>query len=88
MSKCHAGVELPPYPGACPKCGAEGQDVCWPGINQDLEDLKKLRDFAAWVETWVSNPAASYSTSALDGLFGITRDRLAAVSPAIRKSEQ
>lgn len=78
--KCHAGVEFP-QGKPCPKCGAGLGDVCWPGINQDLHDVKKLRDFVAWVDTWVSNPAASYSTSALDGLFGMTRDRIAALSP-------
>jgi hypothetical protein len=77
--KCHAGVE---YPSGkpCPECGAKLGEVCWPGINQDLQDVKKLRDFAMWVDTWVSNPAASYSTAALDGLFGMTRDRIAALS--------
>lgn len=39
-----------------------------------------LRDFARWVDTWVSNPAASYSSAALDGLFGMTRDRIAALA--------
>lgn len=39
----------------------------------------RLRDFADWVDTWVSNPATSYSVYALDGLFAMTRDRLAAL---------
>lgn len=41
--KCHAGVE---YPSGkpCPKCGAKLGEVCWPGINRDLMDVKKLRD--------------------------------------------
>lgn len=76
MSKCHAGVELPRN-GKCPRCGAGLGDVCWPGINNDLLELNKLRDFAKWIDTWVSNSASSYSTAALDGLFGMARDRLA-----------
>jgi len=40
--KCHAGVE---YPSGkpCPKCGAKLGEVCWPGINQDLMDVQRLR---------------------------------------------
>lgn len=79
MSKCHAGVELPPK-GNCPQCGAGLGDVCWPGINNDLHELNKLRDFVKWIDTWVSNPASSYSTDALQGLFGMTRDRIALLS--------
>lgn len=40
---------------------------------------ERLRDFVTWVDTWVSNPVTSYSVYALDGLFGMTRDRIAAV---------
>lgn len=50
--------------------------------NAALEGKRQnepLLDFARWVDTWVSNPAASYSTAALDGLFGMTRDRLASL---------
>lgn len=47
-------------------------------------EMERLRDFARWVDTWVSNPVGSYSVSALDGLFGMTRDRLAAL-PSERK---
>jgi hypothetical protein len=43
-------------------------------------EIDRLREFAAWIETWVSNPAGGYSTAALDGLFGMTRDRLAALA--------
>jgi hypothetical protein len=39
-----------------------------------------LRDFAAWVATWVSSPVTAYSVSALDGLFSMARDRLAALA--------
>ena len=55
------------------------------GDNLDLADLvcgdaiseiARLRVFAGWVDTWISNPARSYSHDALEGLFGMTRDRL------------
>jgi hypothetical protein len=39
----------------------------------------ELREFADWVETWVSNPVGAYSTMALDGLFGVARNKLAAL---------
>lgn len=42
-------------------------------------EIRNLRQIVGWVETWVSNPAASYSTAALDGLFGLTRDKIAAL---------
>lgn len=32
-----------------------------------------------WVVAWVGNPVGSYSVSALDGLFGMTRDKIAAL---------
>lgn len=44
-----------------------------------LREAAALRDFADWVDTWVSNPAGSYSVYALDGLFGMARDRLALI---------
>jgi hypothetical protein len=82
--KCHGGVEFP-NGKPCPKCGAKLGEVCWPGINRDLADVKKLRDFANWVEAWVSHPASSYSVSALDGLFGMTRDRIAFLHEEVRR---
>ena len=39
-----------------------------------------LEGALAWVDTWVSNPSGSYSVEALNGLFGMTRDRLAALA--------
>ena len=35
-----------------------------------------------WVETWVNNPVGAYSVQALDGLFSMTRERIAALSQA------
>lgn len=40
----------------------------------------QLMDFVSWIDCWVSNPVGSYSVSALDGLFDMTRDRIAALA--------
>lgn len=42
-------------------------------------DIARLRAVVDWVDSWVSNPVGSYSVSALDGLFGMTRDRIVAL---------
>ena len=51
-----------------------------PGINRTMEEMQaeieRLRAFVGWVDSWVSNPVGSYSVSALDGLFGMTRDKI------------
>ena len=52
---------------------------CYALINQQKAELEQLRDFANWIDTWVRNPAGAYSSSALDGLFGMTRDKIAAL---------
>ena len=39
----------------------------------------RLRSVVSYVDTWVSNPVSSYSVMALDGLFLLTRDRIAAL---------
>lgn len=39
----------------------------------------RLRELVAWVDSWVSNPVGAYSVAALDGLFGMTRDKIAAL---------
>jgi anti-sigma factor RsiW len=51
----------------------------------DLADVRAieangLRQVVDWVDTWVSNPVGSYSVAALDGLFAMTRDRIAALT--------
>lgn len=46
----------------------------------------ELRDFAAWVDTWVSNQAGAYSVHALDGLFGMARDKIAALAATAPRS--
>jgi len=54
-------------------------------IHEVADEIKKLRDFARWVDSWVSNPVGSYSVNALDGLFGMTRDKLGALSLPLHK---
>ena len=41
--------------------------------------VEQLQDFADWVDCWVSNPVTSYSVYAIEGLFGMTREKLAAM---------
>lgn len=84
--KCHAGVEFESGK-PCPKCHAKLGEVCWPGINADLLELARLREFVGWVDSWVSNPVGAYSVSALDGLFGMTRDKIASLALSSNKSE-
>lgn len=45
-------------------------------VEKDAE-IRVLRDFVDWVETWTSSPIGSFSVSGLDGLFGMTRDKIA-----------
>ena len=49
-------------------------ELRWRTENAEKE---RLQEFVNWVDSWVSNPVGSYSVSALDGLFGMTRDRIA-----------
>lgn len=44
------------------------------------KEIERLRDFVSWVDTWVSNPASAYSINATEGLFGMARDKIAALS--------
>lgn len=46
-------------------------------ILRAAKEVQQLRVFANWIDTWISNPARAYSHDALEGLFGMTRDRLA-----------
>ena len=52
-------------------------------LGRQIDELEaeneRLREFSTWVDTWVSNPVTSYSVNALDVLFGMTRDKLAAL---------
>ena len=49
-----------------------------------IERQKRVID---WVESWVSHPVGSYSVLALDGLFGMTRDKIAAQTAAYRTDD-
>ncbi len=40
---------------------------------------ERMREALAFVESWVSQPVGSYSVYALDGLFAMTRDKIAAI---------
>ena len=53
-------------------------------IDEVLAEIERLRAIVAHVETWVCNPAASYSVMALDGLFGATREMISLPSPLNR----
>lgn len=47
--------------------------------QEHADENLRLRACLGWVESWVSHPVGSYSVSALDGLFGMTRDKIAAL---------
>ncbi|SDQ98419.1 hypothetical protein SAMN05519103_00306 [Rhizobiales bacterium GAS113] len=51
-----------------------------PAAPSPQGEVERLREALSFVETWICNPAGSYSVAALDGLFGMTRDRIAAAS--------
>jgi|SRR6185312_201775 len=44
-----------------------------------LKEVQQLRIFVGFVESVVSNPIGAYSVSALDGIFGMMRDKIAAL---------
>lgn len=46
---------------------------------REQKEIESLRDFAKWVDTWVSNPSCAYSHPALAGLFSQARDKIAAL---------
>lgn len=48
------------------------------------QEAKELREFVAWVDTWVSNPVGSYSHPALAGLFSQTREKIALLAALSR----
>ncbi len=48
-------------------------------IVELLRERDMLRDFANWVDAWVSNPVDAYSVIALDVLFDMARGRLTAI---------
>jgi hypothetical protein len=50
-----------------------------PAPSPSEDDLIAAREFIDWVDTWVSNHVSQYSFDALDGLFSMTRHRIAAI---------
>ncbi|MDI3563523.1 hypothetical protein [Bradyrhizobium sp. Arg816] len=42
--------------------------------------VEKQRSCIDWISTWVSQPAGNFSVYALDGLFGMARDRIASLA--------
>lgn len=51
------------------------------------QEAKELRDFVAWVDTWVSNPIGSYSYPALAGLFSQAKEKIAILTHGSGPSE-
>ena len=47
-------------------------------VADRIRDLKSVVD---WVDSWVSNPVGSYSVYSLDGLFRMTREKIADLKP-------
>lgn len=45
-------------------------------INDAAAEIERQKAVIDWVESWVHNPVGSYSVSALDGLFAMTRDKI------------
>ncbi len=48
-------------------------------VDEAIDEINRLREFVSWIDTWISNPARAYSHDALEGLFGMTRDRMPAL---------
>src|ERR1700682_2003353 len=80
--RCEAGYKLPAWDADCKKCGCGPGDRCALAVIAEQRELKQLREFVNWVDSWVSNPVGAYSVAALDGLFGMTRDKIATLTPA------
>jgi hypothetical protein len=56
-----------------------GEPGNWNGAQPVADELRRLREFVGWVDSWVSRPVGSYSIHAIDGLFGMTRDKIEAL---------
>jgi len=68
----------------CEYCGQEERyghnAICVMNtVEEQRAEIERLRAFVGWIDSWVSNPVGSYSVSALDGLFGLTRDKIEAL---------
>lgn len=49
--------------------------------------VEKQRSCIDWISTWVNQPVGAFSVAALDGLFGMARDRIASLTPHVRQPE-
>lgn len=58
-----------------------------PVLRRAADKLEQAQAVIDWIDSWVSNPVGSYSVSALDGLFGMTRDKIATLSSALRNED-
>lgn len=67
------------YKSACKEAADEIER-----LRAQLASATKALD---WVESWVHNPVGSYSVAALDGLFAMTRDRIAELSLTDEKGQ-
>lgn len=92
---CHCGkdghalnsVNCPVHGAECRPCWTiDGFRECpeYTELHAERSRLRSenaaFREIITWVDCWVSNPASSYSIMALDGLFGMTRDKIAAIT--------
>jgi len=55
-------------------------------LREQKKELERLREFVGWIDTWISNPARAYSHDALEGLFGMTRDKIAVLVPPAERA--
>lgn len=65
-------------------------DIVQMGMARDSAEraLREAREVIQWVGTWVSNPVGSYSVHALDGLFRMTRDKIAALRAVVNQEDR
>lgn len=59
--------------------------AAWDAVAEKNEIIRRQKDVIDWVESWISNPVGSYSVAALDGLFAMTRDRIAELQPSTER---
>lgn len=76
-----------PYYNDLPVEGMNALDELVNAVRDLQAQNIRLLAFVEWVDTIVSNPVSLYSVHALDGLFGMTRDKIAALSGEEGKSK-
>lgn len=69
--------------GGCQGCYRNVMDEAADEIARLRREKTALVGFVNWIETWATGCASAYSLHAIDGLFGMTRDRIAALRSAI-----